>query len=99
MSWSAQARLASAQARRLRANQTVARRSGHVGLNTRSFVTSHAREPKGYGRWGFAISGRKTNRTVWMTGNYGTAKKSAVSLARRVSGRTSGYSMTVKVLP
>lgn len=51
-------------------------------VETRPYVTSHGREPRGYGSWAFCPAshysrGDYLDFTRWFKGTYGEAKKQA----------------------
>ena len=60
-------------------------------INTKQYVSSHLRQPRGYGFWAFDLekSGKLLNeQPVWISGTYTTAKKFALKHAVRMGADT-----------
>lgn len=56
-----------------------------VKVTTRQYENAHGRKPKGFGLWAFEIvddSNGQVATTLWITANYGEAKKEAIQEVR-----------------
>lgn len=47
-------------------------------VRTNKYEITSGKKPKGFGSWAFEIG----NSVVWITGNYGEAKKQAIAKAK-----------------
>lgn len=66
-----------------------------VTVHTRTFETSHGRNPKGFGAWMFCVGDNPEDMSTWVsfTGTFAKARAFAVQQARSVGA------VTVTVLP
>ena len=54
-----------------------------IVFNTREFRTSHMKEPRGYGRWGFFFFFESRGEAWFTSGTFAEAKRAAKEEARR----------------
>lgn len=63
-----------------------------VTVNESDFVSSHMKNPKGYGHWIFGIGSKNMSDWFETTGTYAEAKKRAIEEAKK-KGKTTVYTM------
>lgn len=63
-----------------------------VTVNESDFVSSHVKNPKGYGHWIFGIGSKNMSDWFETTGTYAESKKRAIEEAKK-KGKTTVYTM------
>lgn len=63
-----------------------------VTVNESDFVSSHVKNPKGYGHWIFGIGSKNMGDWFETTGTYAESKKRAIEEAKK-KGKTTIYTM------